>query len=245
VKKLDLLYEGKAKKVFSTDITDSVLIEYKDELTAFDGKKKDSLYGKGIYNNLISNILFTYLNKEGIKTHFVEQISNRETLVKMVEIIQIEVLVRNKVAGSLSKRLGWPEGTNLDEVVIEFCYKNDKLGDPMINDYHIRVLKLASNEEIQSIVKQSMEINEILKALFLKHDLELIDFKLEFGRCNGEVILADEISPDTCRLWDLTTSKKLDKDRFRRDLGEVSEAYLEVLQRLKSTALFDFEIPYE
>jgi len=232
--KLNLMYEGKAKRVYSTDRDDLVMIEYKDDATAFDGKKRGTIEQKGIANNLLSNHFFSLLEKEGIKTHFVKQLSERETLVKSVRIIPIEVIIRNRAAGSLCKRLGLEEGTRLTHTVLEFCYKNDELGDPMINDYHIRALNLASEAEVERIVSLSLKINEILRNYLLKTDLELIDFKLEFGRFNGDIILADEISPDTCRLWDAKTQEKLDKDRFRRDLGAVEEAYREVLRRIQN-----------
>jgi len=234
--KLNLMYEGKAKRVYSSDDTNLVIIEYKDEATAFDGKKRGVIEQKGIVNNLLSNHFFTLMEKEGIKTHFVKQLSDRETLVKSVQIIPIEVIVRNRAAGSLCKRLGLLEGTHLTHTVLEFCYKNDELGDPMINEYHISVLNLASKAEVERIVSISLRINEILRNYLLTIDLELIDFKLEFGRFNGDIILADEISPDTCRLWDAKTQEKLDKDRFRRDLGEVEEAYQEVLRRVQNQA---------
>lgn len=228
------MYEGKAKKVYATDKDDLVVIEYKDDATAFDGKKRGIIEQKGIANNIISNHFFKLLEKEGIKTHFVRQLSDRETLVKSVKIIPIEVIVRNRAAGSLCKRLGLSEGTKLSSTVLEYCYKNDELGDPMINEYHVLALKLATSEELDMIASMSLNINEILKSYLLKVGLELIDFKLEFGRFAGEIILADEISPDTCRLWDAITQEKLDKDRFRRDLGGIQEAYMEVLRRLNN-----------
>lgn len=230
--KIEILYEGKAKRVYSTERNDLVIIEYKDDATAFDGKKRGVIEQKGIVNNLVSNHFFTILEKAGINTHFVKQISDRETLVKFVKIIPIEVIVRNIAAGSLCKRLGFPEGTQLDNIVLELCYKKDELGDPMINDYHVFALKLATAGELKVITSMALKINEILKNSFLKINLELIDFKLEFGRFGGGIILADEISPDTCRLWDAVTREKLDKDRFRRDLGGVEEAYQEVLKRI-------------
>ena len=232
--KLNLMYEGKAKRVYSTDNTNLVIIEYKDDATAFDGKKRGVIEQKGKINNLLSNHFFTLLEKEGIKTHFVKQLSDRETLVKSVQIIPVEVIVRNRAAGSLCKRLGLLEGTILTHTVLEFCYKNDELGDPMINEYHISALNLAGKAEVEIIASLSLRINEILRKYLLKIDLILIDFKLEFGRFNGDIILADEISPDTCRLWDSKTQEKLDKDRFRRDLGEVEEAYQEVLRRVQN-----------
>jgi phosphoribosylaminoimidazole-succinocarboxamide synthase len=226
------MYEGKAKRVYSTDKDDLVIIEYKDDATAFDGKKRGVIEQKGIANNLISNQFFKLLEKEGIRTHFVKQLSDRDTLVKLVKIIPIEVIVRNRAAGSLCKRLGLTEGTQLTGTVLEYCLKNDELGDPMINEHHIYALKLATAEELRMIASMSLKVNEILKNYLIKINLELIDFKLEFGRFAGEIILADEISPDTCRLWDRITQKKLDKDRFRRDLGGVEEAYQEVLKRM-------------
>jgi len=232
--KLNLMYEGKAKRVYSSDDTNLVIIEYKDDATAFDGKKRGVIEQKGIVNNFLSNHFFTLMEKEGIKTHFVKQLSDRETLVKSVQIIPVEVIVRNRVAGSLCKRLGLLEGTHLTHTVLEFCYKNDELGDPMINEYHISALNLASKAEIERIASLALRINEILRKYLIEIDLELIDFKLEFGRFNGDIILADEISPDTCRLWDVKTQEKLDKDRFRRDLGEVEEAYREVLRRVQN-----------
>jgi len=228
------MYEGKAKRVYSSDDTNLVIIEYKDDATAFDGKKRGVIEQKGIVNNFLSNHFFTLMEKEGIKTHFVKQLSDRETLVKSVQIIPVEVIVRNRVAGSLCKRLGLLEGTHLTHTVLEFCYKNDELGDPMINEYHISALNLASKAEIERIASLALRINEILRKYLIEIDLELIDFKLEFGRFNGDIILADEISPDTCRLWDVKTQEKLDKDRFRRDLGEVEEAYREVLRRVQN-----------
>ena len=232
--KLNLMYEGKAKRVYSSDDTNLVIIEYKDDATAFDGKKRGVIEQKGIINNILSNHFFTLMEKEGIRTHFVKQLSDRETLVKSVQIIPVEVIVRNRAAGSLCKRLGLKEGTHLTHTVLEFCYKNDELGDPMINEYHISALNIASKAEVERIATISLRINEILRNYLIKIDLELIDFKLEFGRFKGDIILADEISPDTCRLWDMKTQEKLDKDRFRRDLGEVEEAYREVLRRVQN-----------
>lgn len=231
--KLDILYEGKAKKVYKTDDDNLYLIEYKDDATAFNGLKKGTINRKGIINNKISNHLFELLEKNGIKTHLVKLLNDREMLVKKVKIVQIEVLVRNYAAGSLSKRLGLPEGQNLNNTVIEFCYKDDELGDPMINEDHIKVMDLARPEELKIIKEMSLKINEILKDFFKEKNLTLVDFKLEFGRTkDGEIILADEISPDTMRLWDVNTNEKLDKDRFRRDLGKVEEGYIEVLKRV-------------
>lgn len=232
MKKLEQIYEGKAKKVFLTDNPDVVLVDYKDDATAFNGLKKGQILGKGIINNRMSNFLMQMLEKKGIKTHYIEQISDRETLVKRVKIVPIEVIVRNVAAGSLAKRLGLPEGTKLNSTVLEYCYKDDALGDPMINDYHIAAINIATPAEVKKIAQMSLKINEILTAHLLGVGIELIDFKLEFGRYKGEIILADEISPDTCRLWDTKTQKKLDKDRFRRDLGDVEEAYQEISKRL-------------
>ena len=226
------LYEGKAKKVFATDNPDILIVDYKDDATAFNGEKKGIIAGKGAINNRMTNYLFQQLEKEGVPTHFIEEISDRETAVKKVSIVPLEVIVRNVAAGSFSKRLGIEEGTEFTEPTIEFSYKNDTLGDPLINDYFARALDLATWEEIETIKKYAFKINEVLKAYFLKVDLRLIDFKIEFGRYDDKIILADEISPDTCRLWDVHTNEKLDKDRFRRDLGNVEEAYQEVMKRL-------------
>lgn len=228
----ELLYEGKAKKIYETNNPDIVIIEYKDDATAFDGTKKGIIHGKGIVNNKVSNYFFKLLESKGIPTHFVEEIDERRTAVKKVEIIPVEVIVRNIAAGSLCKRLGLEEGTVLKRPVLEFCYKNDALHDPQINEYHILALDLATEDEINKIVEYSFKINQILKEYLKNVNINLVDFKLEFGRYKGSVILADEISPDTCRFWDMDTKEKLDKDRFRRDLGKVEEAYKEVLSRL-------------
>ncbi|MBQ8821432.1 MAG: phosphoribosylaminoimidazolesuccinocarboxamide synthase [Lachnospiraceae bacterium] len=232
MKKCELLYEGKAKKVFLSDAPDILIVDYKDDATAFNGEKKGTIVGKGVINNRMANHIFRQLEKEGIPTHLVAELSHRETAVKRVEIVPLEVIVRNVAAGSFSKRLGIAEGTSLSEPTIEFSYKNDALGDPLINDDFARALSLANREELETIKEYAHKINGILKRFFLKADLRLIDFKLEFGRFHGEIILADEISPDTCRLWDIHTGEKLDKDRFRRDLGNVEEAYNEVMKRL-------------
>ena len=232
MQKLGQLYEGKAKKVFKTDNEDYLIVSYKDDATAFNGLKKGTIVGKGEINNLMSNKLFAYLEENGVKTHFVETIDSRNTVVKSVEIVPLEVIVRNVAAGSFSKRLGVEEGTIFDEPTTEFSYKNDDLGDPLINDSFAIALKLATKEEIDQIREMALKVNELLKAYFLKANIKLIDFKLEFGRFHGEIILADEISPDTCRLWDKDTNEKLDKDRFRRDLGNVEGAYSEVRNRL-------------
>lgn len=232
MKKTKLLYEGKAKKVWATDSEDVVLVDYKDDATAFNGLKKGTIQNKGIVNNKVSNFMFQLLEKDGIKTHYIEQISDRETYVKHVQIVPIEVIVRNIAAGSLSKRLGIPEGTKLKRTVLEFCYKDDALGDPMINEYHAYAMGIADEKEIKTITDYSFQINRIMTEFFKKLNVELIDFKLEFGKYHGEIILADEISPDTCRFWDSTTGEKLDKDRFRRDLGGVEDAYQEILKRM-------------
>jgi phosphoribosylaminoimidazole-succinocarboxamide synthase len=232
MRKMEQIYEGKAKRVYKTDLEDVCIIEYKDDATAFNGAKRGTIKDKGIMNNKISNHLFKLLEKNGVKTHFVETLNDRETAVRKVKIIPIEVIVRNIAAGSLSKRLGIPEGTKLRSTVLEYCYKDDSLGDPMINNYHIEAIGLATNEEMVKIDTMSLKINEILTNYLKDMGIELIDFKLEFGRYKGEIILADEISPDTCRFWDIKTKEKLDKDRFRRDLGNVEGAYQEVLRRL-------------
>ena len=226
------LYEGKAKKVFLTETPDILIVSYKDSATAFNGEKKGMIDGKGEINNRMTNYLFTLLEKEGIPTHYVKELSGRETAVKRVEIVPLEVIIRNVAAGSFSKRLGVAEGTVLKEPTIEFSYKNDALGDPLINSSFARALGLATKEEIGTIKEYAFKINETLKRIFLAAGLKLIDFKIEFGRYHNKIILADEISPDTCRLWDVTTNEKLDKDRFRRDLGNVEEAYVEVFSRL-------------
>ncbi|MTI46723.1 phosphoribosylaminoimidazolesuccinocarboxamide synthase [Sporosalibacterium faouarense] len=230
--KKDMIYEGKAKKVFKTDDSKRYIVGYKDDATAFNGEKKGTIVGKGIINNKMSALVFKLLEGRGIPTHFIDILNDREMMVKAVEILPLEVIVRNVAAGSLAKRLGIDEGTEMKEPVLEFCYKNDDLGDPMINEYHIKAIDLATEEQIQLIKRYSLKINEILKRFFIERNIKLVDFKLEFGTHDGEVILADEVSPDTCRLWDADTNKKLDKDRFRRDLGDVEEAYNEVLGRI-------------
>lgn len=232
MKKCELLYEGKAKKVYATDDKDYCIVDYKDDATAFNGLKKGTIVGKGVVNNKMSNYMFQMLEKKGIKTDFVEELSDRETLVKKVQIVPLEVIVRNKAAGSLAKRLGMEEGTPMKTPVLEFCYKNDELGDPMVNEYHILAAEFATKEEIDQISSMALKINQILIEFFLSVSIELIDFKIEFGRCAEGIILADEISPDTCRFWDVNTHEKLDKDRFRRDLGGVEEAYAEVMKRI-------------
>lgn len=228
----EMLYEGKAKKIYATDNSDEVVVYYKDDATAFNGVKKGQIEDKGVMNNKITSMLFTLLEKNGVKTHFVKMLSDREQLCKKVEIVPLEVIVRNVAAGSMSKRFGVAEGTVLKQPAFEFSYKDDALGDPMINDSQALALGLATQEELDAIYKLTSKVNEVLKAFFLKENISLIDFKLEFGRFNGEIILADEISPDTCRFWDATTGEKLDKDRFRRDLGNVKEAYVEILKRI-------------
>lgn len=232
MKKLDMLYEGKAKKVYITDVNDVYIVDYKDDATAFNGLKKGTIVGKGVINNRMSNHLFMLLEKEGVPTHFIEELSERETAVKKVEIVPLEVIIRNYSAGSFAKKLGIEEGRKLLTPTLEFSYKNDELGDPMINDYYAIAIGLATREEIEKISKYAFQVNEVLKKYFTECGIELIDFKIEFGRYKGDIILADEISPDTCRLWDIKTHEKLDKDRFRRDLGNVEGAYQEVFKRL-------------
>lgn len=229
----DFLYEGKAKKIYRTDDPDLYLVEYKDDATAFDGVKKDRLEDKGILNNHLSAIFFTLLEEKGVSTHFVRTVSEREMLVKSLEIIPIEVVVRNIAAGSISKRLGIPEGTVLGRTVIEFSLKDDALHDPMINHYHIYAMKLASAEEMAVLETTALEVNAVLVPFLKERGITLVDFKLEFGRHREKILLGDEISPDTCRFWDSSSGEKLDKDRFRRDLGGVVDAYREVLRRVK------------
>lgn len=233
MEKTTQLYEGKAKKVFATGDPNVCIVSYKDDATAFDGLKKGTILGKGAINNRVTNHLMGLLEREGIPTHFIEELNDRETAVKRVDIVKIEVIVRNIAAGSLSKRLGLPEGTKLPCTVLEYSYKNDDLHDPMINRYHAYALGLAAPEELDLIDQYALRINEILSAYLRDANIELIDFKLEFGRTgDGTIVLADEISPDTCRFWDSATHEKLDKDRFRRDLGKVEDAYQEILRRL-------------
>ena len=228
-----LLYEGKAKQVYSTDNENEYIVYYKDDATAFNGEKKASIQSKGILNNKICTIMFETLEKAGIKTHFIKALSVREQLVKKVTILPLEVIVRNITAGSFCKRYGVEEGIVLDKPIFEMSYKNDEYGDPLVNDDHAIALKLATQEEIDYIREQTLKINEIMKEFFLKLNLKLVDFKLEFGKdTDGNIILADEISPDTCRLWDVNTNEKLDKDRFRRDLGDLIQGYEEVLSRM-------------
>ena len=233
VEKTEQLYEGKAKKVYGTTEETLCIVAYKDDATAFNGLKKGTIMGKGAINNRVTNFLMQMLEKEGIPTHFVEEVNERETIVKKVRIIPLEVIVRNIAAGSLAKRLGLSEGTKMKRPVLEFSYKNDDLGDPMVNDYHILAMEYATEEELSVIKSYALKINEILSAYLKDANIELIDFKLEFGKTtDGTIVLADEISPDTCRFWDTVTGEKLDKDRFRRDLGGVEDAYQEILKRL-------------
>ena len=227
------LYEGKAKKIFETDKPEILLVSYKDDATAFNGIKKGTILGKGIINNKVTNYMMRLLEKAGIPTHYIEEISERETLVKKVSIIPLEVMIRNVSAGSFAKNYGVEEGIMFDEPTIEFSYKNDNLGDPLINSYHAIALKLATKEEIEIIKKYAFKINEEMKKFFISINVKLIDFKLEFGKlADNKIVLADEISPDTCRFWDATTNEKLDKDRFRRDLGNVEGAYKEMMKRI-------------
>ena len=229
------LYEGKAKKVFATDDPELLIVDYKDDATAFNGLKKGTIAGKGVINNKMSNALMQYLEKKGIPTHYVEEINDRDTIVKKVQIVPLEVIIRNIAAGSFSKHYGVEEGTLLKAPTIEFSYKNDELGDPLINEYHALALGLATQEEIDTIKKYAFQVNEELKAFWKSCGVTLVDFKLEFGRLSdGTIVLADEISPDTCRLWDSETGMKLDKDRFRRDMGGVEDAYQEIMRRLQA-----------
>ena len=232
MEKLEMLYEGKAKKVYQTEDPNLYIVEYKDDATAFNGEKKGSIAGKGVINNKMTNIVFQYLEKNGIQTHFVKELSDRQTLVKKVELVPLEVIVRNIAAGSFSKKFGVEEGTGLQNPILEFSYKNDSLGDPMINNMQITALGLATEKELDIISQMALKINELLKTFFWERNIILVDFKIEFGRCGAQIILADEISPDTCRLWDKDTKEKLDKDRFRRDLGKVEQAYEEVWNRI-------------
>lgn len=232
LEKKEQLYEGKAKKVFATEDPDYVIVDYKDDATAFNGEKKGTIRGKGVVNNRMTNYMFKLLEKEGVPTHFVEELNDRETVVKKVEIVPLEVIVRNVAAGSFSKKLGIEEGTPLKRPTLEFSYKNDDLGDPFINDYYALGLGLATEEEIAEITKYAFMVNDFMLKFFKEHNVDLIDFKIEFGRFHGKIILADEISPDTCRFWDSTTHEKLDKDRFRRDMGGVEDAYSEMMRRV-------------
>ena len=233
MQKLEQIYEGKAKKVYKTDNPERYIVDYKDDATAFNGLKKGTIAGKGIINNQMSNRLMQMIEQKGVPTHFVRELSERETLVKKVYIVPLEVIVRNIAAGSFSKRYGVDEGMVFEEPVIEFSYKNDALGDPLLNTDHALALKVATRAEIDTIKSYALKVNSILKAFWAECGVTLVDFKLEFGKtADGSVILADEISPDTCRLWDSATGEKLDKDRFRRDLGGVEEAYAEIMKRL-------------
>ena len=228
-----LLYEGKAKKVFSTDDPQVLLVRYKDDATAFNGQKKGTITGKGAINNRVTNHLMRMLETKGIPTHFIEELSDTETLVKKVTIVPLEVIVRNVAAGSLAKRLGLTEGVVLQKTVLEFCYKDDDLGDPMVNQYHIAAMGWATEDEMKLLSAYALKVNDALRDYLQDLNIDLIDFKLEFGRlADGTIVLADEISPDTCRFWDTTTHEKLDKDRFRRDLGKVEDAYQEIMKRL-------------
>ena len=233
MKKCEMLYEGKAKKVYTTEDPELYIVDYKDDATAFNGLKKGTISGKGVINNRVTNHLMKMLEGKGIPTHFVEELSDRETVVKKVTIVPLEVIVRNIAAGSMSKRLGIEEGTVLPTTVLEYSYKNDDLGDPLINDYHALATQLCTREELDQIASYAFKINEILKAFFKEINVDLVDFKLEFGKLSdGTIVLADEISPDPCRFWDATTHEKLDKDRFRRDMDNVDEGYHEIMKRL-------------
>ena len=227
------LYEGKANKVFATNDPGLVIVSYKDDATAFNGAKKGTIVGKGVVNNRMSNFLMEKLEAQGIPTHYVKEISDRETVVKKVSIVPLEVIVRNIAAGSLSKRLGIPEGTPMKRTVLEYCYKCDALDDPMVNDYHILAMEYCTEAELKTIADMALKINAFLVKYFASINVELVDFKLEFGKTqDGKIVLADEISPDTCRFWDATTHEKLDKDRFRRDMGGVEDAYKEMMKRV-------------
>ena len=232
MEKKELLYEGKAKKVFTTEDPDVLIVSYKDDATAFDGQKKGTIVGKGAINNRMTNHVFKLLEAEGVPTHLIQELNDRETAVKKVEIVPLEVIIRNFSAGSFAKKMGMEEGIQLKCPTLEFSYKNDDLHDPFINSYYALALDLATQEEIDVISKYAFKVNEVMRKYFAGLGIELIDFKIEFGRCHGQIILADEVSPDTCRLWDKETHEKLDKDRFRRDLGNVEDAYNEVFKRL-------------
>lgn len=232
-----MLYEGKAKQMFTTENPDELLVYFKDDATAFNGEKKGTIHSKGLLNNRISTFFFNLLGQHGIPHHFIRMISDREMLVKKLDILKVEVVVRNIAAGSLAKRIGWEEGRKLPATVLEMYYKDDDLGDPLINNYHIKAMGLATEGQVKKMEEYALKINDILGSYLKEKKLELIDFKLEFGLHKGEVLLGDEISPDTCRFWDSETGEKLDKDRFRRDLGNVEEAYKEVLQRLTGEVL--------
>lgn len=232
--KKEMLYEGKAKKIYATEKADEVVVYYKDDATAFNGEKKGQIGDKGVMNNNITSMLFDMLKKNGVDSHFIKKINDREQLCKKVEIVPVEVIVRNVAAGSMAKRLGLNEGYELKTTIFEICYKNDDLGDPLINDHHAVAIGLTTFEELKQIYAITAKVNDVLKEFFIGLGIKLIDFKLEFGRYNGEVILADEISPDTCRFWDAVTNEKLDKDRFRRDMGNVEDAYKEILSRISN-----------
>ena len=233
MEKREMLYEGKAKKVFATEDPELLIVSYKDDATAFNGKKKGTITGKGAINNRVTNFMMQRLEEQGVPTHFVEELNDRETVVKKVEIVPLEVIIRNISAGSFAKRYGVEEGIPFENPTIEFSYKNDDLDDPLINEYHIQALKLATLEEVDTIKKMAFKVNDVMKAFFAKRNVDLVDFKLEFGKTSdGTIVLADEISPDTCRFWDSETHEKLDKDRFRRDLGNVEDAYDEMLKRI-------------
>jgi len=233
MKKLEQLYEGKAKKIFKTDDESKVIVHYKDDATAFNGEKKDTITEKGVLNNTITAIIFEMLEKAGVKTHFIEKLNDREQLCRKVDIIPLEVIVRNEAAGSMAKRYGLQEGTSLIVTVLELSYKRDDLGDPLMNDYHAVAMGITTFDELRDIYSVASQVNDLLKAFFLKLGIKVIDFKLEFGKHNGEIFLADEISPDTCRFWDIETGKKLDKDVFRRNLGNLTDTYKELLERLE------------
>lgn len=232
MEKKEQMYEGKAKKVFATENPDYCIVSYKDDATAFNGEKKGTIVGKGVVNNRMSNFMFKLLEAKGVPTDYVEELNDRETVLKKVEIVPLEVIIRNKAAGSFSKRFGVPEGTALKCPTLEFCLKDDALGDPMINDSQIYAIGAAKKEEIAKISELAYKINDVMVEFFKSVNVDLIDFKIEFGRFHGEILLADEISPDTCRFWDMDTQEKLDKDRFRRDMGGVEDAYAEMMKRV-------------
>ena len=233
MEKLEMMYEGKAKQVFKTDRDDEVIVRYKDDATAFNGAKKGTITDKGVLNNKITTFFFDLLAKNGVPTHFIERLDDREQRVKKLSIIPLEVIIRNRCAGSMAKRYGREEGEELAFPTIEFCLKDDDLDDPLINTYHIRALNIASQEDLDTITKLAFKVNDVLKQFLAEKEVILVDFKLEFGKdTEGNILLGDEISPDTCRFWDANTLEKLDKDRFRRDLGNVEEAYHEMLRRL-------------
>ncbi|HRW35654.1 MAG TPA: phosphoribosylaminoimidazolesuccinocarboxamide synthase [Thermotogota bacterium] len=233
MKKLEQLYEGKAKKIFKTDDEAQVIVHYKDDATAFNGEKKDTINGKGALNNTITSIIFEMLEKSGVKTHFIKKLNDREQLCRKVDIIPLEVIVRNEAAGSMAKRYGLQEGTPLQVTVLEISYKRDDLGDPLMNDYHAVAMGITTFDELKMIYTVASKVNDLLKAFFIKLGIKVVDFKLEFGKQNDEIYLADEISPDTCRFWDVQTGKKLDKDVFRRNLGNLTDVYQELLTRLE------------